>query len=88
MRIFEIDDEAEAGVRRAPQDVGGLRNHILRFDRLTDELGLGQRLLETRISEIVIGLIAETALRDDQRNRLFSRRGCGPEAQGEGRNHA
>ena len=38
------------------------------------ELGLGERLLEAGIGEIVIGLIAEAALRDDQRDRLFSRR--------------
>ena len=89
MRIFEIDDEAEARVRRAPQYVGGLRHHILRFDGLALELGLGERLLEPRIGEIVVGLIAEAALRDDQGYRLVSRRGrrCGPKAQDEGRNH-
>ncbi len=74
VRIFEIDDEAEAGVRGAAQDVGGLRDDVLGFDGLAVQLGLGERLLETGIGEVVIGLIAETALRDDQRDRLFSRR--------------
>ena len=90
MRIFEIDDEAEAGVGGAAQDVGGLRDDVFGFDRLALELGLGERLLEAGIGEIVIGLVAEPALRDDQRDRLFSRRRRRdrPKAQGEGRKRA
>ena len=38
MRIFEIDDEAEAGVGGAAQDVGGLRDDILGFDGLPSSL--------------------------------------------------
>ena len=74
MRIFEIDDQPESGVRGAAQDVRRLGDDILRFDRLALELGLRERLLEPRIGKIVIGLVAEPALRDDQRDRLFSRR--------------
>ena len=90
MRIFEVDDEAEAGVGGAAQDICGLGDDVLRFDRLAFELVLGKRLLKSGIGEIVVRLIAEPALRDDERDGLFSRsRRCDrSKAQGEGRKRA
>ena len=60
------------------------------FDRLALQLVFGKRLLEAGVSEVVIGLIAETALGDDQRDRLFNRarRRDRAKAQGEGRKSA
>ena len=86
MRIFEIDDEAEAGVGGAAQDVGTLRDDVLGFDRLAVELGLGERLLEAGKGEVVIGLVAESALRDDERDRrrrVGGRGGAAPAGQPE-----
>ena len=73
MRVLEIDDEAESSIGSAAQNVGRLRNNVFRLDRLAFQLVFGKRLLEARVSEVVIGFIAETSLRDDQRDRLFSR---------------
>ena len=47
------------------KNVRRLRDDVFRFDRFALKLVLGKRLLEARVGEIVIGLIAETSLRDD-----------------------
>ena len=59
MRIFEVDDEAESGVGGAAQNIGRLGDDVFRFDCLALELVLRERLLETGIGEIVVGLVAE-----------------------------
>ena len=89
VRIFEVDDEPESGIGGATQNVRRLRDNIFRFDRFALKLVLRERLLEARVGEIVIGLVAKTSLRDNQGDWLFSRR-CGdrPKAQGEGRKRA
>ena len=60
------------------------------LDRLALELIVGQRLLEAGVGEVVVRLVAEPALRDDQRDGLFSRarRHDRAKAQSEGRNCA
>ena len=65
VRIFEVDDEPESGIGGATQNVRRLRDHIFRFDRFALKLVLSERLLEARVGEIVIGLIAKTSLRDN-----------------------
>ena len=54
VRIFEVDDQAETGVRGAPQNVGRLGDDVLRFDWLAVELGRRERFLEAGIGEVVI----------------------------------
>jgi hypothetical protein len=72
VRIFEIDDQAEAGIGGAAQDVVALRHDILRFHRLARQPGRAQRRRETGIGKVVVRLIAEAALGDNQRNRRRS----------------
>jgi len=67
-----------------------LGDDVLRFDGLAFELVLSKRLLEAGMGEIVVRLVAEPALRDYERDGLFSRsRRCDrSKAQGEGRKRA
>jgi hypothetical protein len=49
-----------------------LCDDVFRFDRLALELVFRQRLLETEVRKIVLGLIAEAALSNDEGDWLFS----------------
>ena len=70
VRVFEVDDQPEAGIRGAAENVARLRDDVLGFDRLAFEAGLLQGLLETGIGEVVVGLVAEAALGNDEGDRL------------------
>ncbi len=54
----------------------GLGDDVFRLDFLALQLGFGQGLLEALVAQIVVGLIAETALGDDQGDGFISGLSC------------
>ncbi len=84
MRIFKVKDETEIGIRRSAQNVRGLCHDILGFDRLAFNAGGLQGALETFKREIVVGLVSQTALRDNERCGLYISGVCRGRPKGRG----
>jgi hypothetical protein len=53
VRIFEAQDEAKVGVRRAAHDFLALRHHIIGFDRPTFEPGFSDTRLKAGIGSVI-----------------------------------